>query len=308
MGTYYGVQFAGDTGCDITQVDIDRRLEAINDVMSTYRPDSELSLINQSPADTEINISSELRYVLQAASELWRRSGGAFDVTVGPLVNLWGFGPEAQNQKPTAEQQAAAATRVGMDKLDTIDNSLSKQVDGLYIDLSALAKGYAVDEIAVLLSARGCNDYMVDIGGEIRVAGVNARGKPWRVGIEVPDASQLGLLQTVVSISDISIATSGDYRNYRVVDGQRIDHVLDPRTGKPANNRVVSATVLHPSAMWADGYATALMVLGMEEGMRFAQEQEIAAYLMAKSDNSAAEEAFESRYTAAMKSFLSTSE
>ena len=187
------------------------------------------------------------------------------------------------------------------------DGQLAKLRPGVYIDLSALAKGYGVDRLAEVYLAAGCGDFMVDIGGEIRVSGLSPRGGPWRIGIEVPDPSAIGVSQTVLALSDISVATSGDYRNFRMVDGVRVDHVIDPRSGAPADNRVVSATVLHPSAMWADAYATALMVMELEEGMAFAEREGIAVYLMSHAEDGVgavgqtnAQLRVESRYSARM--------
>ena len=169
-----------------------------------------------------------------------------------------------------------------------------------------------MDQVAGLLVARGCQDFMVDIGGELRVAGKNARGGPWRIGIEVPDAQSLGVSKAVLTLSDVAIATSGDYRNFRVVDGARVDHVIDPRSAAPSTSYVVSATVIHPSAMWADAYATALMVLSMEEGLALAEREGIAVYLMARSMaaeiaphfDTSSHTRLESRYNAAMAKYL----
>ncbi len=308
MGTYYAVQYGPQTQCDVTGEDINAVLADVNGKMSTYLPDSELSLINAAPPNIAHSLSADLNHVLSAAALLWQRSAGAFDVTVGPLVNLWGFGPDTQQAVPTAAQQQAAQAKVGMDKLRLQQGVLTLPVAGMYIDLSALAKGFAVDEVADLLRKADCRNFMVDIGGEIRVQGVSARGTPWRVGIEVPDPGKVGTLQTILTLSDVSIATSGDYRNFRMVQGQRVDHILDPRTGQPARNAVVSATVVHDSAMWADAYATTLMTLGLEEGINFAQREGIAAYIMVGQQVTAAEDTadarFESRYTDEMKKYL----
>jgi thiamine biosynthesis lipoprotein len=227
-------------------------------------------------------------------------------VTVGPLVNLWGFGPQEGVIKPTFEQQRQVAAWVGMDNLLLHKREVRKSHREVYVDLSALAKGYAVDRIAEHLTQAGCINFMVDIGGEIRTAGLNRQSKPWQIGIEVPDPHKLGTLQAVVSLTDISIATSGDYRNFRLVDGVRIDHVIDPRSGEPANNLVVSATALHESAMWADAYATTLMVLGVEAGLAFADAQGFPAYIMYRTSATdvAADLTFEARYNDRMAAFL----
>lgn len=309
MGTYYATQAAPGMACDVTAAQLDAVLGDINRSMSTYIQDSELSLINASSADQWLPMSSQLIQVVEVAEQLWQQTSGAFDVTVGPLVNLWGFGPEGERSAPSLESQAQARARVGMELLRRRDEQLLKTRPGMYIDLSALAKGYAVDRLAQIFMEQGCQDFMVDIGGEMRMSGVNAQGQLWRIGIEVPDPQAMGMSQDILSVSDISIATSGDYRNFHVVNGERVDHVIDPRSGLPADNLVVSATVLHPSAMWADAYATALMVMGMEEGLAFANRMGIPAYLIARTslDQHSEQDAllgFKSRYNEAMGRFL----
>lgn len=313
MGTMYAVTWhdvAGGRRCQVTQAQVAALLVQINAAMSTYQSDSELSRLNQSRADVWIDLSPELAEVLSVAQKIWDQSAGALDVTVGPLVNLWGFGPDAGVIRPSPVQQQLAGEYVGMDKLALKGARLRKAHADLYIDLSALAKGYAVDEVAQLMDQRGCDQFMVNIGGEILAKGYNRRGKPWQIGIEVPDPGQLGTLHTVLGLSDLSIATSGDYRNFRLVDGVRVDHVIDPRSGLPATNNVVSATVLHPSAMWADAYATVLMVLGVEEGLAFADRQGFPAYVMYRTSIPDDPQAmsFAARYNQQMVGFLPTEE
>jgi FAD:protein FMN transferase len=313
MGTVYAIAWhdvAGGRRCEVSQAQVAELLLQINAAMSTYQPDSELSRLNQTPAGRWVDLSPELAEVLSAAQTIWLQSAGAFDVTVGPLVNLWGFGPDSGVIRPSQEQQQRAGETVGMDKLEFVGSRLRKQHADLYIDLSALAKGYAVDLVAQLMSQQGCDHFMVDIGGEIRTKGSNRRGKSWQIGIEVPDPGQLGTLHTVLGLSDLSIATSGDYRNFRLVDGERVDHVIDPRTGLPATNTVVSATVLHPSAMWADAYATVLMVLGVEEGLAFADKQGFPAYVMYRTSMSDDPQTFSfaARYNNQMAGFLPTTD
>jgi thiamine biosynthesis lipoprotein len=308
MGTYYALQWHGAAGgtCQFEQASIAALLDQINRAMSTYLPDSELSQLNQFAAETSFALSPGLARVLSVAQTVSQQSGGAFDVTVGPLVNLWGFGPQDGVIEPTIKQQQQVAAWVGMDKLQLHNHEVRKTRKEVYVDLSALAKGYAVDRIAEHLQQAGCINFMVDIGGEIRTAGLNRQRQPWQIGIEVPDPHKLGTLQAVVGLTDISIATSGDYRNFRLVDGVRIDHVVDPRSGVPANNLVVSATVLHESAMWADAYATTLMVLGVEAGLAFADAQGFPAYIMYRTSDTdaSADLTFEARYNEQMAAFL----
>ena len=302
MGTYYRVQFEPSTSCRPSQFVLDQQLLAFNQSLSTYIADSELSLLNQAPAEALRPISERLNVALVAAFELWRDSSGAFDVTVGPLVNIWGFGPDQGLPWPPSETaQLDAAASVGMQHIELLPNKqIRKRLATTYIDLSAIAKGQAVDEIAEILSGMGCEHFLVDIGGEVRVKGLNSAGKLWRVGIEVPRSGQQGSVQRVLGVSGQSVATSGDYRNFRMVDGLRVDHVLDPRSGLPADNNVLSVTVVHPSAMWADAYATALMVLGLDTGLAYAERRGVAALILAKSADATITE----RYTSHMQPYL----
>lgn len=292
MGTYYRVQ--APSSCLPPSDVLENRLDELNAALSTYDPGSELARINTnaqalltvnpSRYTAPVRISDDLATVAQAAQAMAERSGGAFDPTVGPLVNLWGFGPdEDSSSKPSAAAQAAAAALVGSRRVRFLNGTLSVQA-GTYIDLSAIAKGFAVDALARVLERRGCDDYMIDIGGEMRLAGNSARGTAWRIGIERPDPASLGDLQQVLVLTDTAIATSGDYRNFRVVDGRRVDHVIDPRVGRPAESDVVSATVLHTEAMWADALATTLLVLGASEGLALADREGVAALIIRHAD------------------------
>lgn len=298
MGTYFTVQF-DSSACSIDQARLERRLVEINKSMSTYDPSSELSVINDA-ITREHEISDDLQTVLEAVVQLHELSVGAFDPTIGPLVDLWGFGAPEQAGIPTPAQQAAVAGRIGMDHISLRRGTLWKRDSHVRLDLSAIAKGYAVDALSEILRASGCSDYMVDIGGEIYVSGKSPRDTPWRLGIETPDPEQLGRSQAIVRLTDMAIATSGDYRNFRVVDGQKVDHVFDPRKAKPSTSKVVSATVLHPSTMMADGYATTFMVLTEAEGLALANRLELPVYLMVRESPSAIRVV----YNAAMKEYL----
>lgn len=283
MGTYYRVKYVLDNDLTLTrnqlQTEIDKRLEMVNKQMSTYRPDSELSRFNQ--AEKSLPISASLQFVMQASLELFKSSNGAFDVTVGPLVNLWGFGPDKRPIKVPAqtlidEQQQ----KVGSGYLTLKDNLLSKDKSGVYVDLSSIAKGYGVDQVALYLQSVGINNYLVDIGGELRVKGVKPANQQWTLAIERPSAGQN--VQRLIQIGDNAIATSGDYRNYYEFDGIRYSHTIDPKTGKPINHKLASVTVIHQSSMLADGFATAITVLGSKAGLEFAQQQQLAVFLLVK--------------------------
>ena len=298
MGTSYRV--IADCLADMTAA-IAEELDLVNGQMSTYLPESELSRFNRSPGDQWFAVSEPLLDVLSAAQTVSRASGGALDVTVGPLVNLWGFGPEVmQSATPSAGALVQAKARVGHARLE-----LRRQPPGVkkpgevQVDLSALAKGYGVDRVAERLQVEGCTDYLVEVGGELRVRGTNAAGQPWRIGVEVPDPQQAGGIQRVLSLDGTALATSGNYRNYRVVQGKRYSHTIDPRTGSPVTHALASVTVLHESALWADAYATAINVLGPEEGWRLAQSLELPILLIVRRENG-----YEERYTARFEPYL----
>jgi len=304
MGTYYTVtcrcQARGVTS-DL-KASIEAELAKVNAQMSTYDPDSTLSRFNAAPVGQWFTVDAELVAVVDTALMLSRESDGAFDVTVGPLVNAWGFGPtaDAPVHDLAATELARILRRVGYQQLVSRQSppALRKTSD-IYVDLSAIAKGHGVDRLAQLLQGAGCADYLVDIGGEVRVAGHNPQGQNWRIGVEVPDAQTQGGIQKVLSLTDLAIATSGDYRNFRLVDGHRRSHTIDPRSGRPVEHALASVTVVHDSTMWADGYATTINVLGPEHGLAFAADRGIAALLIVRSP-----EGYEERYTPTMSAFL----
>jgi thiamine biosynthesis lipoprotein len=304
MGTYYKVTVVLSEEqsnklvyqLDALQTNIDEKLELVNDQMSTYRPNSELSSFNQT--QSSLTVSAETAYVVQSSLALFELSEGAFDVTVGPLVNLWGFGPDKKpNKVPSEALIASQRKNVGSEKLTIKDNTLIKSVPDLYVDLSAIAKGYGVDVVAEYLQSIGISDYLVDIGGELRAKGVKPLNKQWTLAIEKPVEGQS--VQRIIHIGDNGIATSGDYRNYYEFDGIRYSHTIDPKTGKPINHKLVSVTVIHPSSMMADGFATTIMVLGPEAGLAFAQKNNLAVFLLVKQGDD-----FIEHFTAEFKPYL----
>ncbi|MBT4492058.1 MAG: FAD:protein FMN transferase [Gammaproteobacteria bacterium] len=275
MGTTYSVKVIS-TGFNQESLkkQIDDRLIDLNDVLSTYIPTSELSKLNRNERDEVIPISEDLRNVLEMSRKVYDLSGGAFDVTVGPLVNLWGFGPEGPtNGIPAAEQIETARSTTGFNRV-LLSNEGIQRPAGLYIDLSAIAKGYAVDEIARLLTSAGANRYLVEIGGEVKTRGQNANNADWVIGLEAPDRSARRLLRTI-PVRDLSMATSGDYRNYFEHEGRAYSHTIDPGTGWPVVHNQASATVLHESAAMADGLATACSVLGPAKTLALAEEMKL---------------------------------
>ncbi len=263
---------------------LDDLLEKVDRQMSTYRPDSELSRFNQSRVTQWQPVSPELVRVVAEALRISRWSGGAFDVTVGPLVNLWGFGPDpGRQQAPLPRAIADARGKIGYQNLEvrTRPPALRKLRPELFVDLSAIAKGWAVDLLAEYLERQGIGDYLVEIGGELRLKGESPRGGPWRIAIEKP-VTQVREIGKILALTDIAVATSGDYRNYFEVDGKRYSHTIDPRTGYPVSHHLVSVTVLSHTCMTADGLATAFMVLGPEEGYAKAEAENIPVLFIVK--------------------------
>ena len=277
MGTEYTVRVVGPAGepnWPALQQQIDRRLEAISRQMSTYLPDSEISRFNRYEGRDWFPASAEFVRVVAAGLEVSRSTQGAFDVTVGPLVNLWGFGPAGRpGDVPTDEAIAACRARVGYERLEVRAEppALRKHRPDLDIDLSAIAKGFAVDEVAGLLDQHGSQSYMVEIGGEVRTRGRKPDGGSWRIGIEWPVATAREI-QWVVELDDRSLATSGNYRTFFEQQGRRYSHEIDPRTGRPVEHGLVSVSVLASDCMTADAWATALIVLGPEAALSAARQ------------------------------------
>ena len=260
-------------------------LNRVNSEMSTYLPESELSRINDTDGAAWLTVSASLMHVLQTAQDISRSTQGAFDVTIGPLVNLWGFGPEQDFAVPGEKHIDAALRLVGYEhlRLDPAASALKKANGGIQIDLSAIAKGYGVDEIAHYLDRLNLDNYLVEIGGEVRASGVNDKNIPWQIGIEQPVAGARRVRQ-IIRLENMALATSGDYRNYFEHEGTRYSHTIDPRTGRPVSHGLASVTVLHPSAMLADAWATGLLVLGPDEGYATALENGLAAYFIVRSE------------------------
>ncbi|WP_281545031.1 FAD:protein FMN transferase [Grimontia sp. SpTr1] len=288
MGTYYSVKYVTDielpASSDI-QAEIDARLELVNDQMSTYRKDSELSLFNQQKGSEPFTVSKDTAKVVAEAIRLNLLSDGALDVTVGPLVNLWGFGPEGRPDRvPTDEQIEERRAMTGIEFLSVEGNNLIKTNPGLYVDLSSIAKGFGVDVVANYLASLGIDNYLVEIGGELQLKGKNAEGQPWRIAIEKPTSEQQ-TVQEIIAPGDMAIATSGDYRNYFEENGVRYSHTINPATAKPINHRLVSVTVLDKSCMTADGLSTAFMVMGPDAALALANQENIPAFFIVKTDN-----------------------
>nr|WP_187265901.1 FAD:protein FMN transferase [Alkalisalibacterium limincola] len=266
--------------------EIEAILETINAEMSTYREDALISRFNRAEAGTRFELPHDFDIVLLDSLALAEDSGGAFDPTVGPLVNLWGFGPEGDRSEPPAgDDIAAARARIGWEKLhyDAVEGVL-EQTGGMYLDFSAIAKGHAVDRIADHLVARGVSGFVVDIGGDLRTLGTRPDGRGWRIAVERPQPGERAI-HSVIEPGDMALATSGSYRNYFRDQGRTYSHTIDPRTGWPITHDIVSVTVLHERCAMADGLATVLTVLNEEEGMAFARERGLAVLWLVNTED-----------------------
>ncbi len=292
MGTTYHVKYIVPAKLQIhpeqVQQQIDTVLKEVNRQMSTFIPSSEISQFNQFKAINQLfPISADFAYVVATALELNQTTQGALDITIGPLVNIWNFGATKHTDKaPTAKQVAEKLKAVGIDKLKLSQDKdqfyLSKSVPELYVDLSAIAKGFGVDKVAQVLTQLGIKNYLVEIGGEIFAQGVNEKGVAWQIGIEHPQYTSERSVQNIVSLSGKAMATSGDYRNYFEQDGKRFTHEISPSTGYPVQHHLASITVIADNCTLADGLSTGLFVLGEEKALEVAEAQNLAVYLIIK--------------------------
>lgn len=288
MGTTYSVRIV-DPPADIAIDEITRRiqlaLEDVNRRMSTWRDDSEVSLFNAAPPGEWFPVSEDTAALVAMAQAVSRMSGGAFDITVGPVVDIWGFGPAPVRVTPPADDEIRAALeRVGYPALESREEppALRKTGPDLAVDLSGIAKGHAVDRVAAVLGQAAVVNYLIEVGGELRVAGHNRRGERWTVAVEDPLAAGRQV-HRVLNVTNTAVATSGDYRNFFEYEGERYSHTIDPRTGRPVSHDLVSVTVLDESAALADALATALLVLGPEAGGELAERTDVAAYFVVRS-------------------------
>lgn len=289
MGTSFTVSLVEppeDIDAEQVQENILVVLDAVDILASTWRDDSELSALNRDLSIDWIPVSAEFCKLLESSLQISELTNGAFDLTIGPLVNLWGFGPGVQvSEPPSPGDIVAAQHRVGFDMLETecTERLVRKDVPELYVDLSGWAKGYAVDQVAAMLDANGFTNYLVEVGGELRVRGHNSENTKWAIGIEAPSTSAR-VPHAVVNVTDTSVATSGDYRNYFEYDGKQFSHTIDARTGRPVTHKLAAVTVVNASAAYADAMATALLVLGPDAGPALANELDIAAYFLVRGE------------------------
>ena len=292
MGTHWSVKLviASDSeqqafqsiSGDLIQQQIQNSLDSVEQAMSNWLEDSDISRFNRLPNGCML-VSEHTDRVASTAVDISLASGQLFDPTVSPLIELWGFGVAESSALPTTPnptQITSALEHVGANRWSRTELQLCKSIDQLQLNLSAIAKGYAVDEVAALLSGQGFGNFLVDVGGELSAMGQNADNQFWNVGIEKPAAGFGGALQSSLRLKNIGIATSGDYRNYVELDGVHYSHIIDPKTGYPVRHDLVSVTVLHASVMVADAWATALLVAGAEQGLKLAEQQQLAVYMV----------------------------
>lgn len=296
MGTTYLVQLKANLAPeDLGELKtaIDEELGLVNDRMSHYLANSELSRLNRFQAGEAFPLSAETFQVLSEALAVSRLTEGAFDVTVAPLVRVWGFGPGVSGppSPPGAAELEAARERVGFERLSLKEDgqTATKEIDGLECDLSGIAKGYAVDRVAARLAGQGHRDFMVEVGGEVKTSGTNASGEPWRIAIEKPLPGTRAI-QRILPLSGRALATSGDYRNFYEVEGKLYSHLIDPRKGRPVAHRLASVSVVAETCMRADALASGLLVMGPETGFSLAVKEKLAVLFLIRAEDGAIEE------------------
>lgn len=288
MGTTYNVKIVvpHEYNEKILQERIDERLVAVNQAMSTYIKDSEISIFNQSLKNQKQKISKDFLHVLSHSLSVSEKTNGVFDPTIGPLVNLWGFGPDGERKVPSIDQINAAKILVGHEKIvvDIAASEISKSMDKTYLDLSASAKGFGVDAIIDLIKASGIDNVMVEIGGEVRTLG-KSLSRDWKIGIEAPDSNNLGQSFTkVIKMQNFALATSGDYRNFFESNGKKFSHTINYKTGAPVEGDLASVSVISDTCMDADAWATALMAMGHEKALAFSNENGLKAHFIYRTE------------------------
>lgn len=288
MGTYWRVSAIDLNAAQQKSLRerVQAQLDADDQLLTTWKGDSALMRFNHSQSTTLWPVTEAMADIVTESLRIGAKTYGAMDITVGPLVNLWGFGPDKQPVKtPTQAQIDAAKARTGLQHLTVVNQSgkqfLQKDIPDLYVDLSTVGEGYAADHLARLMEQEGISRYLVSVGGALVSRGMNAEGKPWRVAIQKPTDRE-NAVQAIVDINGHGISTSGSYRNYYELDGKRISHVIDPQSGQPIQHNLVSVTVIAPTALEADGWDTGLMVLGPEKAKEVVREQGLAVYMITK--------------------------
>ncbi len=290
MGTSYNIAIIHSSKLNIDnkslQQKIDNLLLKLNQQVSTYIKKSQISQFNENKNTEWQTIDYDFFSILEAAQNISKVSNGSYDATISPLIELWGFGVKEQNKPPTKIQIDSVKSKVGYKflELEPTKNAIKKIIPEMRIDLSSIAKGYAVDLISHFLTEQGLTNHLIEIGGELKANGLNQENKKWRIAVEQPNLS-VSITQNGIEISNLAVATSGDYRNFFIEDGIRRSHIINPKTGYPIKHNLASVTVLHESATMADGYATAILVLGEIEGKRFIKENNIDALMVIRKND-----------------------
>lgn len=278
QGTTYHITYQTNAENDYS-IQIDSILKAFDLTFSEYIPNSIISRINRN--DTNVEINDMFKVVFEKSVEVYKESGGAFDLTIAPLVNAWGFGPgEKRESSPDID---SLQQYVGMDKVRIKGNKLIKDLPGITLDMNGIAQGYSVDIISKYLDVKGIKNYMVEIGGEVRSKGKNDKGKLWRIGVDKPSFTNMPgqELQTILALDNKAMTTAGNYRNYFEENGVKYSHIIDPKTGKPVKNRLLSVTIVAPDALTADAYDTPCMIIGLEKTRDLLRKHpELDAYLI----------------------------
>lgn len=286
MGSTWSIKYVRQAGLPApakVQIEVETILTEIDRQMSTYRSDSDIARFNQLPANRCQKMPASILELIRVGEQLSEQSAGAFDLTVEPLLNLWGFGPQAREEKvPTAEVLAEVRQRVGHAHLRIDGDQLCKDA-AVEVDFNSVAAGYAVDRIAARLAALGIHNYLVEATGELKAAGKKLDGSPWLIALEEPRDDQQ-VAERIVAIDGYGLSTSGDYRNYFQQGGRRYSHTFDARTGAPVSHMLASVTVIHPSALMADGLSTLLLILGPERGWDYAEKHDIGAFFVIRAD------------------------
>lgn len=309
MGTTFNITAIGvDLDEAALATAVEETLAQVNAKMSNWDPNSEVSTFSASTSTDPVAVSEEFALVLAAANDVHGKTGGTFDVTLGPLIELWGFGPrKPEDPVPSDEDIETALGGVGQARLLTLDSAagtLAKSDPAVGINLSAIAKGYGIDAVAGTLRKAGIEDYLVEIGGDLVAKGQNDKGEAWQIGIEKPEAGSQ-TVQLIVPLNDRGMASSGDYKNFFEQDGVRYSHIIDPVTGRPITHRTTSVTVLAENAMMADAWATAMLALGQEKGLALAEQHKLAVYFISR-DVTGGDDAYITVHSSAFKDALGT--
>ena len=284
MGSHYSLKYVAGEGTPepaALKAEVEGLLAEVDQQMSTWRADSDLSEFNRLPAGSCRAMPAPVLELVRFGERLSADSDGAFDLTLEPLLDLWGFGPQSRGQQvPDAAAIADVLQRIGLQHVRIEGEQLCKDID-LQLEFNSIAAGYAVDQVSAYLRSQGIHNYLVEITGELQARGHKPDGSSWRIGVEAPREDRQ-VAQQVLNIDGWSVSTSGDYRNYYEENGVRLSHTLDPRTGHPVSHALAAVTVLHESALQADGLSTLLMVLGPEQGLAYAEKEQLAALFVSR--------------------------